>query len=86
MKLVEGERFMSDRKHEENEIYGREKDLRPEEQLEKLECFIKDMKNELKQLKKIGKHKEKIEKLEKEKKKIISKKLKKHHKHHHKSN
>jgi len=80
--IVEGDDFMSEREHEENEIYGLEKGISPEKQVEKLECFIKDMKNELKQLKKIGKHKEKIEKLEKERKKIISKKLRKHHKHH----
>ncbi|HYF84080.1 MAG TPA: hypothetical protein VEB00_13750 [Clostridia bacterium] len=73
---------MSDRKHEENEIFKVEKALCPEEQVVKLESFIKDMKDEIKQLKKIGKRKEKIEKLEREKKKIISKKLTKHHRHH----
>lgn len=73
---------MSDKKHEGNEILSVEKVACPEEQVGKLEIFIKDMKEEIKQLKKIGKHKEKIEKLEREKKKIISKKLKRHHKHH----
>lgn len=74
---------MSDRKNEENELFSMESGVCPEEQVKRLESFIKDMKDEIKQLKKIGKHKEKIEKLEREKKKIISKKLKRHHKHRH---
>lgn len=73
---------MSDRKQEDNEILNIEEGISPEQQVEKLECLIKGMKDEIKQLKKIGKHKEKIEKLEREKRKIISKKLKKHHRHH----
>ena len=73
---------MSSRKNEINEAIDIERGLSPEEHVNKLESFIKDMKEEIKQLKKIGKHKEKIEKLEREKKKIISKKLKKHHRHH----
>lgn len=73
---------MSDRKREDNEVFNGESGICPEEQVVKMESFIKGMKEEIKQLKKIGKHKEKIEKLEKEKRKIISKKLKRHHKHH----
>jgi len=73
---------MSDKKYEINDEIDSERGISLEEQVNKLEYFIKDMKEEIKQLKKIGKHKEKIEKLEREKKKIISKKLKKHHRHH----
>jgi DNA-binding transcriptional regulator GbsR (MarR family) len=53
---------MSDRNKEEVEVLSMEGGLSPEEQVKKLESFIKDMKEEIKQLKKIGKHKEKIEK------------------------
>lgn len=74
---------MSENKHENDNIFSMENGISPAEQVEKLECFIKNMKEEIKQLKKLGKHKEKIEKLEQEKRKIISKKLKKHHKHRH---
>ena len=73
---------MGGRKDEINEAIDIERGLSPQEQVDKLESFIKDMKEEIKQLKKIGKHKEKIEKLERERKRIISKKLKKHHRHH----
>lgn len=77
-----GDVIMGENDRDRNEIFSPDSGMRPEEQSQKLECMIKDMKEELKQLKKIGKHKEKLEKLEREKKKLIDKKLRKHHKHH----